>query len=69
MRFALSTTLLLLLAATQSGCMAVADVAYSDAVQRERLQCEKLPSMADHRMCVQRVNDARRQAEAQRDKK
>ena len=51
-----------------SGCGAIAEVAYDDAVQRERAQCEKLVSMSDRQSCMQRVNTAKRQAEEARKK-
>ena len=51
-----------------SGCSAIAEVAYDDAVQRERAQCEKLVSMSDRQSCMQRVNTAKRQAEEARKK-
>jgi hypothetical protein len=48
--------------------MVVGDIAYSDAMQRETSKCERLPSMSDRQMCMQRINDAGKQADAQRKK-
>jgi hypothetical protein len=50
------------------GCGAIAEVAYDDAAQRERAQCEKLVSMSDRQSCMQRVNTAKRQADEARKK-
>ena len=51
-----------------AGCGALAEVAYDDAVQRQRAQCEKLVSMSERQSCMQRVNTAKRQAEEERKK-
>jgi hypothetical protein len=56
------------LSAGLAGCAAVAELAYDDAADRERAQCEKLVSMSDRQTCMQRVNTAMRQAEEQRKK-
>jgi hypothetical protein len=48
--------------------MALAEVAYDDAADRERAQCERLVSMSERQVCLQRVNAATKQAEAQRKK-
>ena len=58
----------ILLSIGVAGCGAVAEVAYDDAIQRERAQCEKLVSMSDRQTCMQRVNTAKRQADEQRKK-
>ena len=58
----------ILLSVSMAGCSAIAEVAYDDAVQRERVQCEKLVSMLDRQTCMQRVNTAKRQADEQRKK-
>jgi hypothetical protein len=52
-----------------TGCGVIAEVAYDDAVQRERAQCEKLVAMSDRQSCMQRVNTAKRQADEERKKK
>lgn len=56
------------LCAFAAGCGAIAEIAYDNAVQRDRAQCEKLVSMADRQACMQRVNTAKSQAEEQRKK-
>jgi hypothetical protein len=51
-----------------AGCGALAEVAYDDAVYRERAQCEKLVSAQERQSCLQRVNTAKRQADEMRRK-
>jgi hypothetical protein len=46
-----------------AGCGALAEVAYDDALYRERAQCEKLVSASERQSCLQRVNTAKRQAD------
>jgi hypothetical protein len=57
---------LLLACASQSACTALAEVAYDEAAHRERAQCDRLVSMSERQACMQRVNAATKQAEAQR---
>jgi hypothetical protein len=65
---AITIASILIAISTQSGCMVVGDIAYSDAMQRETSKCERLPSMSDRQLCMQRINDAGKQADAQRKK-
>jgi len=53
---------------SQSACTAIGEFAYDDAVSRERAQCEKSVSMPERQACMQRVNTAQAQADAQRKK-
>ena len=48
--------------------MGVAELAYDSAAGFERAQCEKLVAMADRRACIERVNTAVKQAQAQRNR-
>lgn len=64
----LLTLALIPISVTFSGCTAIAEAAYDDALQRERAQCEKLVSMSDRHSCMQRVNTVKRQAEDVRKK-
>jgi hypothetical protein len=46
--------------------MGIAEIAYDEAAHRERAQCDRLVSMSERQGCMQRVNTATKQAEAQR---
>ena len=52
-----------------AGCGAMAQLAYDSAAEYERQQCERFTSMGDRQACLQRVNIAQKQADAQRNKR
>jgi hypothetical protein len=52
-----------------SGCEAIPELAYDLALERERALCQRLISMTDRQACVQRLNQAERQANEAREKR
>lgn len=68
MRSTLKTTAAITLTAMLTACMAVGKIAYDEAANRERRDCDRLVSMSDRQACLQRVNAAAKQAETERKK-
>jgi hypothetical protein len=52
--------------ASLTGCTAIAEFAYDDALERPRRACDRLLDVAGYRACVEKVREAERQAQAVR---
>jgi hypothetical protein len=52
--------------ASLTGCTAIAEFVYDDALERQRRACDRLLDVAAYRACVEKVREAERQAEAVR---
>jgi hypothetical protein len=55
-----------LVMASLTGCTAIAEFVYDDALERQRRACNRLLDVAAYRACVEKVREAERQAEAVR---
>jgi hypothetical protein len=51
-----------------AACTGIGEIAYDEAANRERRECERFVAMSDRQACLQRVNTATKQAEASRKK-
>ncbi|MEI8266425.1 MAG: hypothetical protein WCI59_11845 [Betaproteobacteria bacterium] len=57
---------LALVMASLTGCTAVAEFVYDDALERQRRACDRLLDVAAYRTCFEKVREAERQAQAVR---
>ena len=55
-----------LVMASLTGCTAIAEFVYDDALERQRRACDRLLDVAAYRGCVEKVREAERQAQAVR---
>ncbi|MEI6026831.1 MAG: hypothetical protein WCT47_09090 [Betaproteobacteria bacterium] len=49
-----------------TGCGVIAEFAYDDALEKQRRACDRIPDRGDYRLCIEKVREAERQAEASR---